>query len=153
MAGEFKLAHGGALDPRITYLKKTDEESESIDIELHGGRNNDRKQKAIVNILCDPDWTGNEGSEEDKRRKRADDSDDDDDDDDGSVRGDRFKQDAKNALQMVSYVEEVQGKEVVDVLRLSWKSKYACEKYEEGDDDEPSNKTAGWGFFTWFIIM
>lgn len=153
VAGEYTLGHGAALDPKITRLKTSEKDLEGIDIELHGGRYNDRKQKAVVSFLCEQDWTGNEGYEEDKRRSllRKDDEDDDDDEDQPGD-GERFKQDSKNALQFVSYAEEGEGKDRMDVLRLDWRTKYACEKYEEGDD-EPTKKEGGWGFFTWFILM
>ncbi|KAI1768900.1 autophagy-related protein 27 [Hypoxylon sp. FL1150] len=39
----------------------------------------------------------------------------------------------------------------IDVLRLTWLSKYACEKREDGgSDDQPSSH---WGFFTWVVIL
>ncbi|KAK5087319.1 type II membrane protein [Exophiala xenobiotica] len=151
VAGEYTLGHGGALDPKITRLKTSGRDVEGIDIELHGGRYNDRKQKALVSFFCERDWTGNEGYEEEKKRlKREEEDDDDGDDEPGS--GERFKQDSKNALQFVSYTEEGEGKDRMDVLRLNWRTKYACEQYDEGDD-EPTKKEAGWGFFTWFILI
>jgi len=152
VAGEYTLGHGAALDPKITRLKTSDRKVEGIDVELHGGRYNDRKQKAVVSFLCDKKWTGNEGNEEEKKRvRRAKEDDDEGDDEPGS--GERFKQDPKNALQFLSYAEEGEGTDRMDVLRMEWKTKYACEQYEEGDDDEPTKREAGWGFFTWFILM
>jgi len=151
VAGEYTLGHGAALDPKITRLKTSDKNLEGIDIELHGGRYKDRKQKAVVSFLCEKDWTGNEGYEAEKKRPRR--AGDDDEDDDEPHSGDRFQQDPKNALQFVSYVEESEGKERMDVLRLDWRTKYACEKYEEGDDDAPVKTEGSWGFFTWFILM
>lgn len=44
----------------------------------------------------------------------------------------------------------------MDVLRLTWHTKYACENADDindGDDDGKSDSSAGWGFFTWFIVM
>lgn len=157
VAGAYDLAHGGALDPMITRLKTSNKDAEGIDIELHGGRHNDLKQKAVVSFICDAEWTGNEGYEEDRRRslnKRKEDEDDDDDDNgDGDEKdpSERYKQDPKNAIQFVSYGQEGDGKDKMDVLRLTWKTKYACENVDHGDDDAP--KKAGWGFFTWFILM
>ena len=155
VAGEYTLGHGGALDPKITRLSTSEKDLEGIDIELHGGRYNDRKQKAVVSFLCEKDWSGNEGFEEEKKRlRRADDDNDDDDEEDDNQPGDgeRFKQDSKNALQFVSYAEEGEGKDRMDVLRLDWRTKFACEEYD-GGDDEPTKKEGGWGFFTWFILM
>lgn len=162
VAGEYGLSHGGNLEPKITRLKTTDKGGEGIDIELHGGSYNDRKQKAVVSFLCEADFTGNEGydDEEDKRRarsmsRRAEDKDDDDDDDEKSPEN-RYKQDEKNAIQFVSYGEEGEGKDRLDVLRLNWRTKYACEKSAEeggGAGDDDSEEKAGWGFFTWFILL
>ncbi|KKA30681.1 hypothetical protein TD95_003358 [Thielaviopsis punctulata] len=40
-----------------------------------------------------------------------------------------------------------EGKEVTGTLRLTWKTKYACQSVARGDS------TRSWGFFTWFIIL
>lgn len=156
VAGEYTLAHGGALEPKVTRLKTSDRDAEGIDIELHGGRYDGRKQKAVVSFLCENNWTGNEGNGEDKTRlltRRDDDEDENDDDDRGNDGdGERYKQDPHNALQFVSYGEEGEGKDRMDVLRLNWRTKDACEKSEEGDDEDDTKK-AGWGFFTWFILL
>lgn len=54
-------------------------------------------------------------------------------------------------------------KDDVDVLRLTWHTKYACEDaYKNpdndgdkgGDADKPKEDvSSGWGFFTWFILI
>lgn len=151
IAGEYGLAHGGNLDPKITRLKATDADADGIDIELHGGRHNDRKQKAVLSMICDKSMTGNEGFEEDKSRSLL--RRDDDDDEDGD-KGSRYKQDPDTALQFVSYGEVEDGKERFDVLRMTWRTKYACEDVEDdGDDGDDDNKSAGWGFFTWFFLL
>ena len=59
------------------------------------------------------------------------------------------KQDDGKSLTFVSY-GSIDDK--TDVLRLNWRTKYACEDFED-DDDESSSKGSHWGFFTWFIIM
>lgn len=158
VAGEYGLSHGGSLDPKATRLKTSDVDAEGIDIELHGGRHNDRKQKAVVSLICDKKMTGNEGFDKDNQVKsvvRRDDDDKDDDNDDGDDNGDkdgpRYVQDPNNALQFVSYGEVDEGKDRIDVLRLKWRTQYACEDFEgHGDED---TKKSGWGFFTWFILM
>jgi hypothetical protein len=38
----------------------------------------------------------------------------------------------------------------VDILKLDWYTKYACESQKEEDD---AAKSGQWGFFTWFLIM
>lgn len=154
VAGEFSLSgHGGSLDPVISRLKSRDAETEGVDIELHGGRFDGRKQKAVISFICDKDMSGNEGNEsDDKKRRRRDDDEDNGDDGDKKPDGDRYVQDPKSALQFVSYQFEEDGKNSMDVLRLNWKTKYACEEASD-DDDNTGSKKAGWGFFTWFILM
>lgn len=113
----------------------------------------------MISLICDRTKSGNEGFDEEGfggrvLRRRDDDDDDNGDNDADGDDGDkspRYKQDPNNALQFVSYGEVDDGKGRMDVLRLSWRTRYACEEFE-GDDDEPS-KQAGWGFFTWFILM
>lgn len=149
------MSHGGALEPQITRLKLEDNDLEGLEIELNGGRYNDRKQRAVVSFVCS-DMTGNEGNAdvEDKKQLRVRDDDDDDGedgDDDEKKPSDRFKQNPNSALQFVSYGEENVGKEKYDVLRLEWKTKAACENSEGGSDD--TTKKTGWGFFTWFILL
>lgn len=132
-------------------MKSKDSDVEGVDIELHGGRFDGRKQKAVVSFICDKDVSGNEGNEsDDKRRKRDKDDEKDGDDKDN---GDRYVQDPKNSLQFVSYQFEEDGKNSMDVLRLKWKTKYACEEVSDDDDDKSGTKKASWGFFTWFILM
>lgn len=155
VAGEYTLSHGGALDAKATRRKTNDVDEDGIDLELHGGRYNDKKQKAVISLICDRQKTGNEGFDEEAMSmsivRRDDDDDKDDGDNDDNNKGDRFKQDPDKALQFVSYGEIEDGKGHMDVLRLNWRTKYACEDFEGDGDDEP--KKAGWGFFTWFILM
>lgn len=152
VAGEFGVSgHGGSLDPMITRLKTSNADTEGVEIELHGGRFDDLKQKAVISFICDKEWTGNEGHEEDDNDKKGKRADGEKDDDKGDK--DRYKQDPKNALQFVSYQFEEDGKNSGDVLRLNWKTKYACENALNDDDDNTGSKKAGWGFFTWFILM
>ena len=51
-------------------------------------------------------------------------------------------------LLFKSYGAEAAGGEA-DVLRLEWRTKYACESVE----GEGPGKRGSWGFFTWFLIM
>ncbi|KAI1084560.1 autophagy-related protein 27 [Whalleya microplaca] len=41
----------------------------------------------------------------------------------------------------------------MDVLRLTWSSKYACEKRADGDDEGDEQPNPHWGFFTWLVIL
>lgn len=151
VAGDYSLSHGAPLDAKATRLKTSDVDAEGIDLELHGGRYNDKKQKAVISLICDKEKTGNEGFDEKSQEKSFSRRDADDDNGDDQNDGPRYKQDPNNALQFVSYGEVEDGKSRIDVLRLTWRTKYACEDFE-GDEDEPTKK-AGWGFFTWFILM
>ncbi|KAK0255901.1 hypothetical protein LTS09_009203 [Friedmanniomyces endolithicus] len=160
IAGEFSTSHGRAMDPEVTRLKESSNTAlEGLRIELRGGKFPETRsgdlQKAIVELLCDRELTGNEGFEEDEKvveaasygrmGRRADGDNDDEEPELPDL-------DKGKSLQFVSYKSE---KDDVGVLRLTWKTKYACESAEKEPAKEPTegNKTAGWGFFTWFIIV
>lgn len=114
----------------MSRLKAEDTNTDGLQIELNGGNYNKLKQRAVLQLQCDKDRTGNE-----EKRKRDDDEDED-------------EEPAPSSLSFVSY-GKLEGKEQVEVLRLNWKTKYACEDYADSDQ---ARKT-GWGFFTWFILM
>ncbi len=148
VAGNFDSSTGKSLDPRVTRLKAQDSSSDGLQIELNGGNYHKMKQRAVIQLQCDKDRTGNEekveeekGNDDDAERKlrRRDDDGDKEEDDDPS---------AGPSLSFVSY-GQVEGKEKMEVLRLNWRTKYACEDYADSDEARKS----GWGFFTWFILM
>lgn len=121
------------------------------------------KQKAIVEFVCDQDKTGLEGLKPSNvvaKMKR--------DEEGGDDQDDKPLPDPNEgkSLTLKSYrVENTGGggshdDEEVGVLRLEWSTKYACEKTKGGKNREddpvpgtPADKTSGWGFFTWFIVM
>ena len=139
VAGNFQTSSGRSLDPKVTRLKTTDSDLEGLQLELHGGDWGKKKQKAVINFECDKTRTGNEGNESTDKRM--------------SARDDDEKKDDLHSLTYVSY-GAVEGKEAMDVLRLNWKTKYACEDVEpDADDDGNVSKKASWGFFTWIILM
>lgn len=156
IAGEFKTSHGRSMDPKVTRLKGdagNSDDKEGLRVELHGGKYpNERSgvpQKAVIEFLCDRDVSGNEGFAKEtsvdpegygRMRRR-----DDDDEDEGPELPNLDK--GKN-LKFISYKNE----EDTDVLRLKWKTKFACED-SKGIKDPEDDKKAGWGFFTWFIIV
>ena len=114
-----------------------------------------RKQRAVVEFLCDPDKEGTEGEweAEDKYKdsalsRRDDSNDDDDSDNDHSAIEHQLKTDDA-ALIWESYGPE----EDVDELHLTWYTKHACEKRDDSGDDTDEGTTTHWGFFTWFVIM
>ncbi|KAF2148443.1 hypothetical protein K461DRAFT_282899 [Myriangium duriaei CBS 260.36] len=161
IAGDFTASHGRALDPKITRMKNSasnsDAEKEGIRVEFNGGKypekSGGRTQRAIVQFECDKDRTGNEevvkeeGMVERREEKEG--------DKDGDKEGDKDKEDdgkdedkeKDRSLTFVSYKAE----DEVDVLRLNWRTKYACE--EVPADDDEGNESKGWGFFGWLFII
>ena len=160
IAGEFTATHGRgrALDPQWTRLKGSasneDTEKEGLRLELHGGKYPETKDgkahKAIIEFICDPELTGNEGFEDPKEKRlvsRA---------EGGEGEGDSGEDeitlpdlDKGKSIKFVSFKNE--GEDQTKVLRLNWKTKYACEGTQAAPP--PPKKTSSWGFFTWFLIM
>lgn len=141
VAGSFHTTDGKGLEPHYQRLKSKDSTLEGLELELNGGTYGKKNQQAIIQFKCDKDRTGNEGNEDAASRLRRRD-DKDDDNQDGKI-------DDKNSLSFVSYGPE-EGKADMDILRLDWRTKYACEDYIENDS---SDKKGGWGFFTWLIVL
>lgn len=131
VAGNFESSTGAGLDPKVSRLKAEDANSDGLLIELNGGKYNKRKQRAVLQLECDNDRTGTE------EQICADETGEEKD-----------PESCMDSLQFVSY-GQVEGKSNMEVLRLNWKTKYACEAYAESDEA----KKSGWGFFTWFILM
>jgi autophagy-related protein 27 len=167
-AGEFQNENNLHLEPQYTRLKGSDShadaDKEGVRIELHGGRypfkeRKGLKQKVFIEMICDPDRTGLEGDLGDGRvplkhgdkQKRVPHAKEDDEDSDPNA------DDKDRSLRFISERTEGDGKNEMGVLRLEWRTKYACEGYADGggddDDDDNSDKNKHWGFFTWFIIM
>jgi autophagy-related protein 27 len=167
-----------------TSDSNSDSQKEGLRLVLKGGKfpldgavKDRREQKAVIEFLCDPEKTGLEGewSSEDRyegddknRVRRADgdeekkdgeekdgegkDKDEDEDDDGGEPSTEHQLKKDDTSLIWESYGGDDKG---ADVLRLTWHTKYACEKRDDndGDDDSGNKGSGGWGFFTWFIIM
>lgn len=162
IAGDFYASHGRTLDAEVTRLKNSasnsDADKEGLLVQLHGGKypetRQGRLQKAILELQCDRDWTGNEGFEEDTKKLDGsgfvtirNTTPEDEPDDSGPELPDL---DQGKALQFQSFKPETDG---VGVLRLTWKTKYACEgAFDEPKEDRDKN-TQGWGLFTWFLII
>lgn len=153
IAGSFMSQIHKALDPKWTRLKDSDSTADAnkdgLRLELNGGKypfydKPSRTQRAFVEFLCDDRKTGLEGDEDggfedddaanDQEQKLA-----------RRVADDEQK--SGHSLQFVSYKAE--GKDLeIDVLRLNWTTKYACE-----GQAVTTPKSDHWGFFTWLIIM
>ncbi|KAJ9667132.1 type II membrane protein [Coniosporium apollinis] len=151
IAGNYEHDYGRPLDPKITRLKDSDSHAdaskEGLRIELHGGKwpfeekgNKGHQQRALVEFICDAERDGLEGDEPDKREKeeQAEALERRDEDD---------KKKKDKSLKVISY--KFEGDNKVGVLRMEWRTRYACEK---AGSAVPA-KSTGWGFFTWFIII
>jgi len=158
IAGEFTATHGStrALEPEWTRLKGSasneDAEREGLRLELHGGKYPETKEgkphKAIVEFLCDAELTGNEGFD-DAKEKRLVSMAEGEGDDKGEDEITLPDLDKGKSIQFVSFKPE--GEKETMVLRLSWKTKYACEGAEKAPP--APKKHNSWGFFTWFLII
>lgn len=165
IAGEYATSHGRHLDPVLTRLKNSASHSDSgregVRVEFNGGsypfeKSKGLKEKAIIEFVCDPDRTGLEhvenktrtdSKDEKKEEKRAEGGEDKGKEGDED---DETKPEDEPSLQFVSFNVEGEPDRQVQVLRLNWRTKYACEGKTE---HAPSSKSNHWGFFTWFLIM
>ena len=107
---------------------------------MHGGKYDKRKQKAVVELICQRD------TEKSIRSREV----DDDDDDENDETKEKVDDGAGGSLQFISYGP---GNEDEDILRLKWNTKYACEDAKDAPDGDGGKKRAHWGFFTWFIVV
>ncbi|KAH6680143.1 autophagy protein-like protein Atg27 [Halenospora varia] len=147
VAGELKESGGGHMDPKWTRLKGSsspeDAEKEGIRLEMYGGfkGTNKKKQKAIVDFICDKKKTGLENLYEpddkydDSKEKREEDK----------KEGSEADDDKTPSLQFIKYDETTD----LDTLRLRWYTKDACEDAKSEKDAQGGH----WGFFTWFVII
>lgn len=153
LAGDLRDYGGKDLNAKWETLSESnshaDSEKDGLRLTMNGGTHplNDEKrpQKVIVEFLCDKTLVGDENlwnpedkydSGKDKRAERED-----DEPEDGETGDDTNKP----SLQFHSY-----DTGDVDILRLDWRTKYACLDAKDEKDRDPNGH---WGFFTWFIIM
>ncbi|KAG9244367.1 autophagy protein-like protein Atg27 [Calycina marina] len=145
IAGELKNVGGKAMDAKWERLKTSsanaDIQKEGLRVVMNGGFKTEdgkkRSQKAIIEFVCDKSRTGLENlpkpeDEYDEVNKKREEE--------------KAGDDGTPSLTFVSYAAE----DTLDVLRLDWKTQYACEDSKEQQDQE---RPRGWGFFTWFIIV
>jgi len=151
----------GSKEPEITRLKKLDAERQGLLVKLSGGEyleDHEKKKKdtaALIEFQCDPDKSGLEGLEDsetsdaaaNRRRSQLEATSDDNtgDDKDGDNHDDGSN--PSRSLQFKSF-------KLVDdtyILRLDWKTRYACDDYLKNRKD--SSPSGHWGFFTWLIII
>ncbi|KAM3067343.1 type II membrane protein [Clarireedia jacksonii] len=146
-AGSLENVGGGSLDAKYERLSASkahsDAGKEGLRFELNGGfigRGKDKKsQKAIVEFICDRNRTGLENlwvPPEPKGKEKMDER----DEPTGGAAND-------SSLQFFA----LDKNDDVDILRLTWLTKEACE--EGSKDDGNDQSSTHWGFFTWFIIV
>ncbi|TGO37603.1 hypothetical protein BHYA_0093g00290 [Botrytis hyacinthi] len=157
-AGELQNYGGGPLDAKVERLSNSkshsDADKEGLRVELNGGfirqGKYKRPQKAIVEFICDANRTGlenlwvppepkNKQKDEEKHNKREEEGNDDE------VIG------APGNDSSLQFVRLDKDKGDADILRLTWRTKFACEDGPKDDGDDM--KSSHWGFFTWFIIV
>ncbi|OAA52851.1 Autophagy-related protein 27 [Cordyceps fumosorosea ARSEF 2679] len=176
IAGSLENHGGTAFDYDVTRLKTSDSNADSkkegLRLVLKGGRHEKREQRAVIEFLCDRNRTGLEGEWEAedkyesgsgaKRRrddKEADDAKEGDDKKEKGDNDDTSNEEVEHQLKKedASLLWESYGVEKdADILRLTWHTKYACEKRDDDDvkdPEEPPSSSSNWGFFTWLIIV
>ncbi|OAA76046.1 Autophagy-related protein 27 [Akanthomyces lecanii RCEF 1005] len=177
IAGSLENHEGTAFDYEVTRLKTSDSNADSkkegLRLVLKGGRHQLRDQRAVIEFLCARNQTGLEGEweaedkyENSSKRKRDDKKDDDkkddkkDDDkkdgDDKKKGGDDEEVEHQLKKDDAALIWESYGTEKdADILRLTWHTKYACEKRDDNDVEDPEKPASGgsWGFFTWVFIV
>lgn len=145
---------GGSKEPQFTRLSEINPDTEGLRLKIAGGawrgEHNDQKAKdasAEIDFQCDPDRSGLEGistkesqpeeeaAEEGQKRRRA----------EGDENGDGEKA-SEQSLQYKSFGPNEDG---VYVLKLEWRTRYACDEYQKGKEASSNH----WGFFTWMIII
>ncbi|KAI5860351.1 autophagy-related protein 27 [Durotheca rogersii] len=177
LAGELSDLKGGPLDAQVTRLptsdSNTDAQKHGLLLVLNGGfswsENGDkRNQRVAIELVCDENRDGTEAEydpAEDKYERgdnppsrrdattnpllyRAD-GDDDKGGDGGAPKDVQLGIDSKPSLIFNSYAPLEKNSDT-DVLRLTWLSKYTCDKRAEEGGGGPD---AHWGFFTWLVIL
>lgn len=138
----FPIVGHESKNPEITRLKKADPDREGLSVRLWGGQyiDDDKAKKdagAEIEFQCDPTRSGLEGLEtiEDPAVNTKD-------------AGDYSNGDQLRSLQFKSFGPSDNN---TYLLKLDWKTRYACDDYLSGK--KGSSSSSHWGFFTWFIVM
>lgn len=178
IAGDLADAGGHAFEPKTKLLvPEAEEGAEGLHVTFNGGAytfEDGRKQdqQAVIRFVCDDKREGTEGEyeSEDKynaksaatqeRSLKRDDKPDGNDDDEGKGKKELQLGDLDAASLLFDSYGASQSDPSVDVLRLTWKTKYACASRstdpadpEQPGDDSGAPANNSWGFFTWFIIL
>ncbi|KAF2203073.1 hypothetical protein GQ43DRAFT_454673 [Delitschia confertaspora ATCC 74209] len=164
IVGSYTTNNGRMIEPKYTLLRNSkshaDVGREGVRAELHGGKFPFEKgadQMAIIEFVCDKERTGLEG---DEKGPEGNDKEGDDKKEEGGDKKEGEKRSRKRedngkcensdkSLRFCGYGMEDQEKgKQAGVLRLEWRTKYACENAEK-----EGSASSHWGFFTWFIII
>ncbi|TDZ15106.1 Autophagy-related protein 27 [Colletotrichum orbiculare MAFF 240422] len=172
IAGELADRGGKALDAKVERLKSSnsnsDAQKEGVRLILNGGsyplNKKGRQQQAIIEFICDRNRTGLEGEtspEEqydvtpERLRAREDEKDKEGGgggEDDGRSPDETQILKPDSALIWNSYGPAEKGE--MDVLRLTWHTKYACEDtFDTPGEPGSGDASSHWGFFTWFVVL
>lgn len=167
IAGSLENVGGSDFQYEATRFKGSDShddsQKEGLRLVMTGGKHplngpvkERTAQKAVIEFHCDPERTGLEGEWESEDRYDGDDKvrreEDEEGGDDGTESGveHQLKTDNSSLIwESYGYDEERSA----DILRMTWYTKYACEKLDDGDDDDGGNSSSHWGFFTWLFFM
>lgn len=161
IAGLDHLGHGDKVTD-ITRLKEIYEDREGLLVKMVGGEYVDFKDgkkksaSAVIEFECDPDRSGLEGIKDIPEESSENEYEQEagervlewtiqnephlaEDDETGNI---------TRSLQFRSFGPSDDGSYV---LRLDWRTRYACDNYLK---DRKDNQSSGrWGFLTWLIIM
>lgn len=168
LAGNLANHGGKAFEWTATRLKSSDsvadKKREGVRIVMKGGVYEGREQKAAVEMVCDPERTGDEGEwesedkydkEGSKEKREVETSEDDKKEEDGGGQdevGWVEKQLKKDNASLIW--EGYTRTDNVDTLQLTWYTKYACEKRAPNEGERPpADESKSWGFFTWLVIL
>lgn len=151
IAGLDALGHG-TMDPELSRLKKLDSADEGLLLKLAGGEYNKKPASAVIRFECDPDRTGLEGLDtmaeqaESPERRRMARSAHAEADGEGNEGGD-------GDAESLTFGSFGPADEKSYVLKLTWKTRYACDDYLKDGKNETPSSSGHWGFLTWLIIL
>ncbi|KAI1354376.1 autophagy-related protein 27 [Xylaria sp. FL0043] len=172
------LAVGQPLDYETSLLSGVDPDSgkEGLRVLLKGGvdRHTKRKKQTVIDFVCNKDLDGTEGEydsedkyepNQDPVEARAEDEGNGDEGKDKDENEDAPPKEVQLGIEKnPSLVFDRYGPSDsdmnVDVLHLTWSSKYACESKRDDGEDGGSDKDgegqkpgSHWGAFTWIVIL
>ncbi|KAI0911781.1 autophagy-related protein 27 [Ustulina deusta] len=176
LAGELANVGGAPLDPQVSRLSKVDPGSgkEGLRVILKGGfrymDNVKRKQHTVIDFVCNKDLDGTEGEYDSKdkyepnpvdARAEGDGNEGEDKDEDENAPPKEVQLGIENNPSLVFDRYGPSDSDTnVDILHLTWYSKYVCEsKVDDGEDgsggEDGDVKKPGshWGVFTWIVIL